>query len=99
VSAVRKLRNAAMSETDDLTPGPSARLFDARGRRTDDPAHAARGDLVELDRRSGRARRVWFLSSRADLTWLPVSESSFLLWVLAALLIAWLVIGLAFGLI
>jgi hypothetical protein len=97
VSEMRKLESAAMSESDELTRG--ARLFDDRGRRTDDPARAVRGDLLERDPNTGRERRVWFLSSRADLSWLPVSESAFLLWVLVTLLGVWLAIGFAFGLI
>jgi hypothetical protein len=34
-----------------------------------------------------------------EIKWLPVSESAFLLWVLLALALIWVLIGLAFGLI
>jgi hypothetical protein len=44
---------------------------------------------------TGRAR---FSFAQIELKWLPVSESAFLLWVLAALLGAWLVVGYLLGL-
>ena len=58
--------------------------FDAEGNRTEDPALAVRGEIIEHDPKSG---------------WLPVRESAFLLWVLLALLLLWILIGFAFGLI
>jgi hypothetical protein len=78
-------------------PGPA--YFDAEGNRTEDPAQAVRGEVVERDPKSGRTRRTWFLVKEVEIKWLPVSESAFLLWVLLALALIWVLIGLAFGLI
>jgi hypothetical protein len=41
-----------------------------------------------------RRRRIWFRVEVAQLRWLPVSETAFLLWVLAALVLVWLVVAL-----
>ena len=73
--------------------------FDAEGNRTEDPAQAVRGEVVERDPKAGRTRRTWFLVEEVEFKWLPVSESAFLLWVLLALALIWVLIGLAFGLI
>jgi hypothetical protein len=73
--------------------------FDAEGNRTEDPALAVRGEIVEHDPESGRKRRTWFFLEEVEIGWLPVRESAFLLWVLLALLLVWILIGLAFGLI
>jgi len=72
--------------------------FDAEGNRTDDPARAVRGEIHEHDT-EGRRRRTWFFLEEVEIKWLPVSEGAFLLWVLLALVLIWVVIGLAFGLI
>jgi hypothetical protein len=45
------------------------------------------------------SRRFWFRVEEVELSWLPVGESAFLLWVLVALLAAWLGIGVALGLV
>ena len=58
-----------------------------------------RGEVLEHDAPSRRARRTWFFIEEVELKWLPVTESAFLLWVLALLLGLWLLIGFAFGLI
>jgi hypothetical protein len=80
--------------------GPAAEAyFDAEGNPTDDPARAVRGEVVEYDAKSGRARRTWFFFEEVEIKWLPVSESAFLLWVLVLLLVIWLLIGFVFGLI
>ena len=34
-----------------------------------------------------------FFLNKGDIPWLPVSEPAFLLWVLIALMVIWLVIG------
>ena len=73
--------------------------FDAEGNRTENPAEAVRGEVVEHDPKAGRTRRTWFFIEEVELKWLPVTESAFLLWVLALLLGLWLLIGFAFGLI
>jgi hypothetical protein len=87
-----------MGETTDLKTGDGAFLVDAEGNRTDDPSKAVRGEVVSQDAQ-GRARRTWFLFEEVEIRWLPVSESAFLLWVLAALFGVWLVIGVLLGLI
>jgi hypothetical protein len=87
-----------MGETTDVKTGDGAFLFDAEGNRTDDPSKAVRGEVVGHDAQ-GRSRRTWFLFEEVEIKWLPVSESAFLLWVLAALFGVWLVIGVLLGLI
>jgi hypothetical protein len=69
------------------------RYVDADGQPTDDPALAARGEVVEYDAHGRPARRAKFFLDRSELPWLPVSEPAFLLWVLAGLFIVWLAIG------
>jgi hypothetical protein len=71
---------------------------DAAGRTTEDPARAVTGEVVEQDSHGRPLRRTRFFLSRAELPWLPVGESAFLLWVLTALLLVWLGIGIALGL-
>jgi hypothetical protein len=74
-------------------------LVDAEGRSTDDPRRAVRGELVEYDAKSKRARRTWFRVEQVEIKWLPVSESAFLLWVLVLLLAVWFAIGVALGIV
>jgi hypothetical protein len=69
------------------------------GKPTDDAARAVRGELVEHDEQSKQTRRVWYRLEQVEIKWLPVSEASFLLWVLVALLAVWLAIGVALGLV
>jgi hypothetical protein len=45
------------------------------------------------------SRRVWVRVEEVEISWLPVGEVAFLLWVLAALLVAWLAVGVALGLV
>lgn len=78
---------------------PSSVYIDAEGNRTEDAAEVVRGEVVEHDAKAGRTRRTWFFIEEVEIKWLPVSESAFLLWVLLALLLTWLLIGLALGLI
>lgn len=48
-----------------------------------------------VERRSNEApRRIWFRVDEVELKWLRLSETAFLLWVLAALVLAWLVVAL-----
>jgi hypothetical protein len=68
--------------------------LDADGRPTDDSAKAVRGEVIEYDAHGRPARRARFFLDRSELPWLPVSEPAFLLWVLAALFVVWLAIGL-----
>jgi hypothetical protein len=67
----------------------------AAGRTTDDPAQAVTGEIAEYDDHGRPLRRTRFFLDRSELPWLPVSESAFLLWVLAALLVIWAGIGVA----
>jgi hypothetical protein len=41
-------------------------------------------------------RRIWFHVEEVELKWLRISEAAFLLWVLAGLVCAWLVVALVF---
>jgi hypothetical protein len=72
---------------------------DAEGKPTDDAHQAVAGELVEYDAASKRARRAWFRVEQVEISWLPVSEAAFLLWVLVLLLAVWLGIGVALGLV
>ena len=44
-------------------------------------------------------RRLWFRVEEVDIRWMPVGEAAFLLWVLVVLLVAWLLVGVALGLV
>jgi hypothetical protein len=70
--------------------------LDADGQPTFEAAKAVRGEVIEYDAHGHPARRTRFFLDRSELPWLPVSEPAFLLWVLAALFIIWLAIGLFF---
>ena len=70
------------------------RFTDAEGLPTSDPAAAVRGEMVEYDSVGEVRRRTRFFLSEKEIPWLPVSEAAFLLWVLAALVLIWAVIGL-----
>ena len=50
-------------------------------------------------RRAEAPRRVWFHIEDVELKWLRIGETAFLLWVLAGLVLAWLVVALVFLLI
>jgi hypothetical protein len=45
------------------------------------------------------APRVRFRIEEVEITWLPVGEVAFLLWVLVALLAVWLGVAVALGLV
>jgi hypothetical protein len=48
-----------------------------------------------LERPRGQApRRLWFRVEEIELKWLRISETAFLLWVLAGLVMAWLIVAL-----
>jgi hypothetical protein len=74
--------------------GARVAYTDAEGRATSDPAAAVRGEIVEYDDHGEPRRRTRFFLAERDLPWLPVSEQAFLIWVLAILMVVWLVIGL-----
>jgi hypothetical protein len=42
-------------------------------------------------------RRVWVRIEEVEISWLPIGESAFLLWVLVLLLGVWFGIGAALG--
>jgi hypothetical protein len=56
-------------------------------------------DSKLTDARLTAPRSIWFRIEQVEIRWLPISESAFLLWVLAALLVVWLGIGVALGLV
>ena len=72
----------------------SAAYVDADGRPTADPEAAVRGEIVEYDAHGRPRRRTRFFLAERELPWLPVSEPAFLLWVLAALMLVWIAIGI-----
>lgn len=74
---------------------------DADGHRTDDPAAAVRGEITEYDAHGAprRLTRFLLLEQRSLPPWLPVGEAAFLLWVLVALIVGWLVVSLILGLV
>ena len=43
--------------------------------------------------------RLWFRVEQVEVSWLPVGEAAFLLWVLVALVAVWLGIAVALGLV
>ena len=67
---------------------------DSEDRRTDDPSKAVSGEVAEYDDHGRVLRRTRFFLDRSEIPWLPVGESALLLWVLAALVLVWVVIGL-----
>jgi hypothetical protein len=54
---------------------------------------AAHGEILEPPE-SREGRRFWFHVEDVELKWLPLSETAFLLWVLAGLVLVWLVVAL-----
>jgi len=72
---------------------------DADGRPTDDPEAAVRGEIAEYGPHGRLRRRTRFFLTERELPWLPVSEPAFLLWVLAALMLIWVAIGLVLHLV
>ena len=72
----------------------SAAYVDAEGQPTTDPEAAVRGEIVEYDAHGRLRGRVRFFLAEREIPWLPVSEPAFLLWVLAALMLVWIGIGL-----
>jgi hypothetical protein len=58
-------------------------------------------DLERIERghepATPEARRLWFRVEEVKISWLPIGEVAFLLWVLVVLLGAWLGVGVALG--
>jgi hypothetical protein len=46
-----------------------------------------------------RVKYVWVRIEQVEISWLPVSESAFLLWVLVLLIAVWFGVGAALGLV
>ncbi|HEU6444886.1 MAG TPA: hypothetical protein VFL61_07515 [Gaiellaceae bacterium] len=49
--------------------------------------------------RQAPERRAWFRIEQVEISWLPVGEAAFLLWVLVLLVAAWFGIVFALGLV
>ncbi len=79
---------------DPASPGSKLVYHDASGLPTGDAAEAVAGEVAEYDDHGRILRRTRFFLDRSELPWLPVSEAAFLLWVLAALVVAWACIGI-----
>ena len=73
---------------------PRVAYTDAEGRATDDPAAAVHGEILELDPHGEPKRRTRFFLAEREIPWLPIGEAAFLIWVLVALMVTWLVVGL-----
>jgi hypothetical protein len=71
----------------------TAVYLDSEGNPTESPAAAVSGEIVETPEGEGPPRRTWFRFEEVELKWLPMSEAAFLLWVLALLVLAWLVVA------
>ena len=82
----------ARRKTDERT-GSTTTYRDARGRVVVDPAEAVSGEVVRVDDH-GLTRRTRFFMQPGELSWLPVSEAAFLLWVLLVFVLIWMGIGL-----
>jgi hypothetical protein len=52
---------------------------------------------MKADVRAKPVKRFWFRVEEVELSWLPVRESAFLLWVLVLLLAVWFGLGWALG--
>lgn len=77
--------------------GHAAAFVDADGNPTEDPAKAVGGEIVDYDANAEPKRHTWFRVEEVESSWLPVSESAFLLWVLVLLALVWLGVGFALG--
>jgi hypothetical protein len=73
----------------------TTRLLDAEGNVIANPEHAVAGEILERDEGGPVKRRTWFVIEEVELKWLPVSESAFLLWVLALLVLVWVAAAVA----
>ena len=52
---------------------------------------------MKEEARTQSVPRAWFRIEEVEISWLPVRESAFLLWVLVLLLGVWFGIGAALG--
>jgi hypothetical protein len=53
----------------------------------------------ELTGTKAAPRRIWFRIEEVEISWLPVGEAAFLLWVLVLLVVVWLGLAVALGLV
>jgi hypothetical protein len=90
----RGVRRRAETEPRSDEGAGQSRLYDAQGRVTTDPARAVSGEVLELDQHRRLSQRSWFRIEWIELKWLPVSEPAFLLWVLAAFVVVWVVVAI-----
>ena len=67
---------------------------DEDGNPVDNPAAAVGGEIVEHGDENRPGRRFWFRVVEVELPGLRISETAFLLWVLALLVVVWLVVAL-----
>jgi hypothetical protein len=67
---------------------------DAEGNPVDNPAAAVGGEVIEHGDEKRPGRRFWFRVVEVELPGLRISESAFLLWVLALLVLVWVVVAL-----
>jgi hypothetical protein len=67
---------------------------DADGNPVDNPAAAVGGEIVEHGDEKRPGRRFWFRVVEVELPGVRISETAFLLWVLALLVLVWLVVAL-----
>lgn len=79
------------ARTEPSTTARTVVYFDADGAVVSDPERAVRGEIIDSGPAGEDRRRSWFRIEEVELSWLPVRESVFLLWVLAFLAAAWLV--------
>jgi len=64
-------------------------------KRADEVLVLEKGEIVERDPHGRPERRTrFFLAERELPSWLPIGEAAFLLWVLVALMLMWLVVGI-----
>jgi hypothetical protein len=54
--------------------------------------------MNEAHTKKEQAPRVWFRIEEAEISWLPVGEAAFLLWVLAILVALWVGAAAVLGL-
>jgi hypothetical protein len=89
----REMIDPVSPSTDE--PRRTVLFVDADGLPTDDPAAAVSGEIAEFgDHGHLRHRTRFFLTETGRPSWLKISEPAFLLWVLAGLMMIWIVIGL-----
>jgi hypothetical protein len=67
---------------------------DEEGNPVDNPAAAVGGEIIEHGDENRPGRRFWFRVVEVELPGLRIGEPAFLLWVLALLVLVWVVVAL-----